>query len=68
MGKNKDNSKLPHGSDYHGNGEHYSSKNNFFTHQGKRYEQVEFSEMMVGISIIGIGVILIIGWVVSIVC
>ena len=36
-------------------------------YQGKRKEQVEFSEMMVGISIIGIIVILCIGFIMSLI-
>ena len=36
-------------------------------YQGKRKEQVEFSEMMVGISIIGMIVIMLIGFVVSLI-
>ncbi len=37
-------------------------------YQGKRKEQVEFSEKMVAFSIIGMSVIMFIGWLVSIVC
>ena len=37
-------------------------------YQGKRKDQVEFSEMMAGIGIIGMGIIMLIGWLVSIVC
>ena len=36
-------------------------------YQGKRKEQVEFSEMMVGICIIGFVVILLIGFIVSLI-
>ena len=36
-------------------------------YQGKRKEQVEFSEMMVGISIIGMIVVVLIGFIASLI-